>query len=96
MGKPMLEAQESPPFEKPSIEQVIDHTAAQICVFSSSDTLTFSLSQTGSEQFCPVQIQPPAFEGASDHHGAGQDVPEPDQLLAAGDALPAAPEGPQR
>lgn len=23
MGKPMLEAQESPPFEKPSIEQVI-------------------------------------------------------------------------
>lgn len=23
MGKPMLEAQESPPFEKPSIEQVV-------------------------------------------------------------------------
>lgn len=30
MGKPMLEAQESPPFEKPSIEQVITCTLAGI------------------------------------------------------------------
>ena len=28
MGKPMLEAQESPPFEKPSIEQVITCASA--------------------------------------------------------------------
>lgn len=30
MGKPMLEAQESPPFEKPSIEQVILHVQMRI------------------------------------------------------------------
>lgn len=56
----------------------------------------FSLSQKGGEQFCPVQIQPPAFQGTSNHYGAGQDVSQPDQLLAAGDALPEAPEGSQR
>ena len=56
----------------------------------------FCLFQTGGEQLCPVQIQPPAVEGASNHNGAGQDVPQPDQLLAAGDALPEAPEGSQR
>ncbi|XP_077404016.1 uncharacterized protein LOC144036915 isoform X2 [Vanacampus margaritifer] len=59
MGKPTLEAQESPPFKRPGIEQ------------------------------------PPAVQKASDHRGAGQDVPQPDQLLAAGDAVAGTPEAPQ-
>ncbi len=101
MGKPMLEAQESPPFEKPSIEQVCSHNT-KATLFNTNECFSvhipiylFSLSQLGGEQFCAVQIQPPAIQGASNHYGAGQNVSQPDQLLAAGNALPEAPEGSQ-
>lgn len=43
MGKPVLEAQESPPFEKPSIEQVEKQVSTAQTLSSSDLYLTFDV-----------------------------------------------------
>lgn len=51
MGKPMLEAQESPPFEKPSIEQVIKRALAVIQKQNKVMFIHFLLAKQGVNNF---------------------------------------------